>query len=87
MRQLYGLTIGKHFDVDLTTRDEYRIATNKGHHPAIRRKRRLGYRIGELGQLNPLRAVERTDRAAHPKSSYKRDDGNGRRGGDNLPAF
>ena len=45
--------VRQHFEINLAPV----VPANKREHAAIRREGRLGYRIGELGELNPLRAV------------------------------
>src|ERR1700730_645735 len=87
MGELLRLAGGEDLYVNLTWPDKRVIATNKGKHPAIGRKRRRSYRVRKLGELNPLGGVRRANWAPQPEG-YSTDDYRYRRRGDdwNSPA-
>ena len=51
------MAIGENLDVNLTGIEERTRTVDECHHVPIRRKGWLDDGIGELGELNPLRAV------------------------------
>ncbi len=84
MRQLYGLAVRQGFDVNLAQRIVGGRTANKDQFPAIRRERRLAYRIGQPRELKPF-GVPGTN--AHPESNSGHEDRNTDGGGNHLPAL
>src|SRR5262249_62119046 len=60
MSDLNGLSRWEHLDIDLTRPQKRTGTTDKGDHATVGRKRRLGYGIRKIGELDVLGSRGRT---------------------------